>query len=84
MQKYTEEIFTYSAYSYIPKDINGQPARTRRKDMACVFAHFKTVNGCNCFQSAEVKLVPLDQILLLLFTCLILQKKTKELLLSVR
>lgn len=42
--------------------------------MACIFAHFKTVNGCNCFQSAEVKLVPLDQILLLLFTCLILVK----------
>lgn len=78
MQKYTDKTFIYGAYSYIPKDINGQPAEIRKKDMACAFARFKSVNCCNCFQSGEVKLVPLDQILPLLFTCIILLKRQKN------
>lgn len=78
MQKYTEKIFTYSPYGYIPSDVNGQPAGIRRKDMASAFACFKIVNCCNCFQSAEVQLVPLDQILVLFFTCIIFLKGQKN------
>jgi len=77
MQKYAEKIFTHNGYSYIPKDTSGQPSGIRKKDMARAFARFKTVNCCNCFQCAEVRFVPLDQILLLLFTCMVLPKRQK-------